>query len=91
MNGKLTWIHTSSDNALWFSSKGYWLIGSKAKIGYAKGWLYNPVSSLPYGNGNEFLYWDGFKWVKPTNEIEVELECTTLQTGPGIRNHLYIT
>ena len=52
--------------------------------------LYNPVSDLPYGNGNEFFYSDpdGAEWVKPTNEIEVELECIT---GPGIRNHLYIT
>ena len=91
VNGKLTWTHTSSDNALWFSSKGHWLIGPKTKIGGTNGWLYNPVSSLPYGNGNEFFYWDGAEWVKPTNEIEVELECTILPTGSGIRNHLYIT
>ena len=26
---------------------------------------------------------DGVGWVKPTNEIKVELECTTLPTGPG--------
>ena len=89
VNGKLTWTHTSSDNALWFSSKGYWMIGPK--IGGTEGWLYNPVSSLPYGNGNEFFYADGAKWVKPKNEIEVELECTVSPTRPGIRNHLYIT
>ena len=58
------------------------------KTGSATSWLYNPVSDLPYGNGNEFLYWNGDEWVKPINEIEVELECTTLPTGPGIRNHL---
>ena len=67
------------------------MIGQKADIGGTNGWLYNPVSSLPYGNGNEFFYWDGAEWVKPKNEIEVELECTILPTGPGIRNHLYIT
>ena len=86
INGKLTWTHTSSDKALWFSSNGNWIIGPKTEIGGTNGWLYNPGHGLPYGNGNEFFYWDGTKWVKPTNEIE--LECTT---GPGIRNHLYIT
>ena len=55
------------------------------KTGGATSWLYNPVSSLPYGNGNEFFYLDGTEWVKPTNEIEVELECR-----PGIMNYLYI-
>ena len=87
INGKLTWTHTLSDYALWFSSN-VWIIGFKTKIGSTIGSLYNSVSGLPYGNGNEYFYWDGYKWVKPTNEIEVELECTT---GPGIRNHLYIT
>ena len=54
------------------------------------------MSDLPYGNGNEFFYSakivysdrEDAEWVKPTNEIEVELDCIT---GPGIRNHLYIT
>ena len=91
VNGKLTWTHASSDNALWYGSNGVWIIGSKTKIGGTIGWLYNPVSGLPYGNGNAFFYLDGTEWVKPTNEIEVELKCTTLPTGPGIRNHLYIT
>ena len=90
INGKLTWTHTSSDKALWFSLNGYWMVGKKADIGGTKGWLYNPVSGLPYRNGNEFFYWDGAEWVKPTNEIEIELECATLSTGSGIRNHLYI-
>ena len=53
------------------------------KTGDTTSWLYNPVSNLPYGNGNEFLYWDGDDWVKPINEIEVELKCTFLPTGPG--------
>ena len=67
------------------------MIGLKADIGGDVGWFYNPVSGLPYRNGNEFFYLDGAEWVKPTNEIEVELECTTLPNGPGIGNHLYIT
>jgi hypothetical protein len=87
-SGKLTWTHTSSDKALWFGTNGNWMIGPKTEIGGTTGtkWvmLYNPVSSLPYGNGNEFFYWDGAEWVKPINEIEVE--CTT---GPGKGPSLY--
>ena len=49
------------------------------------------MSDLPYGNGNEFLYWDGDEWVKPINEIKVELECTFLPTGPGKGPFLYKT
>jgi hypothetical protein len=59
------------------------MIGPKTEIGGTPGWLYNPMSGLPYGNGNEFFYFDGAEWVKPTNEIEVELECR-----PGIMKHL---
>ena len=87
INGKLTWTHTSSDKALWFDSNGLWMISPKA--GDSTSWLYNPVSSLPYGNGNEFLYWNGDEWVKPINEIKVELECTFLPTGPGKGTFLY--
>ena len=91
INGKLTWTHTSSDKALWFGSNGVWIIGRKTEIGGDMGWLFKPGSGLPFGNGNEFKYWDGAHWKKPIYEIEVELECTTLPTEPGITNHLYIT
>ena len=93
VNGIPTWTHTSSNKIIWFGSIGFWIIGPKTNNfeGGNIGWLYNPVSGLPYGNGNEFFYFNGDEWVKPTNEIEVELECTILPTGPGIRNHLYIT
>ena len=88
VNGKLTWTHTSSDKAIWFDSNGFWMIGPKT--GGTTSWLYNAVSDLPYGNGNEFLYWDGDEWVKPINEIKVELECTFLPTGPGKGPFLYV-
>ena len=90
VNGIPTWTHTSSNKIIWLGSIGFWIIGPKTNNqDQDKGWLYNPVSGLPYGNGNEFFYFNGDEWVKPTNEIEVELECTP--TGSGIRNHLYIT
>ena len=79
MNGKLTWIQTSTNNALWWSSKGlkkgYWIIGKREKIGSSVAWLYNPVSW--YGNDNDWFYYNGAAWVNPIGEINVDLECTT--------------
>jgi len=90
VNGKPTWTQASNFThkyALWYSSNGngYWIIGYKSQIGGPKGWLYAPVSGQPYGNGNEFFYWDGARWVKPINEIVVKLEC---MHGPGYKKLL---
>ena len=76
VNGTLTWIQTSTSTAIWWSSDNYWLIGNKANIGSSLGWLSNPVQSgSPYGNGNDWSYYNGSAWVNPIGEIE--LECAT--------------
>ena len=79
VNGKLTWIQTSISKALWWSSNGYWIIGSMVNIGTSIGWLGNPMSGPPYGNGNDWLYYNynTDAWVNPIDEINVELECTS--------------
>ena len=79
VNGKLTWIQTSSSTALWWSYYGYWVIGSTDDIGTSMGWLANPTFGPPYGNGNDWLYYNynADAWVNPIDEINVELECTT--------------
>ena len=76
VNGKLTWIQTSTSTAIWWSSNNYWIIGNEADIGSTLGWLFNPVQSgPPYGNGNDWSYYNGSAWVNPIGEIE--LECAT--------------
>ena len=70
--GKPAWIHTSYDYSLWWGSNGFWMIGPKAEIGSSTGWLYNPMSSPPYGNGNDWFYHNGTAWVNPIGEIKVE-------------------
>ena len=47
------------------------MVGSKASIGGTYGWLYNPVSGQPYGNTNDWLYYNGAAWVNPIGEIDV--------------------
>ena len=81
VNEKPSWTGPTN-TVLWWGSNGVWIIGSNTEIGSDLGFLYNPVSGLPQGNGNEFFYWDGAAWVKPINEITIEsfqsLDCTTI-------------
>ena len=70
-NGKPAWNHISYDYSLWWGSNGFWMIGPKAEIGSSTGWLYNPMSGPPYGNGNDWFYHNGTAWVNPRNEIKV--------------------
>ena len=75
VNGKPSW--TKGSRAIWCNSNGSWMVGPKASIGENNGWLYNPVSRQPYGNTNDWFYYNynGAAWVNPIGEIE--LECTT--------------
>jgi hypothetical protein len=75
-NGKLSW--TKGNDALWWSTNGLWIIGSTTNFGGTSGGLYSPVSAQPYGNTNDWFYWNGNAWVNPTSEITVE--CTNLAT-----------
>ena len=60
INGKLAWCQYSSPyNVLWWGSNGVWIIGPQTEVGDTSGFLYNPVSGVPYGNGNEFFYHNG--------------------------------
>ena len=74
-NGEPVWSLCTSSNSLWLADNGIWIIGPNSLIGIAQGFFYNPVSGPPYGNGDDWLYWDGFAWIKPVGEIEVE--CTS--------------
>ena len=82
VNGKLSWTYGS--HALWLASNGVWIVGYKTDIGKPIGILYNSVSGLPYGNTNDWHYWNGNlkKWVNPIDEIRVE--CTNLETKTTI-------
>ena len=79
-NGKLTW--TNDNHALWWSTNGVWIVGTKGSIGGTSGFLFDrflgsEASGLPYALNNEFEYHDGNDWVKPINEIFVD--CTSLE------------
>ena len=47
-----------------------------------EGFLYNPVSQTlsgpPYGNGNDWFYYNDSAWVNPIDEIIIECSLTTL-------------
>ena len=77
-NGKPAWNHASNDHSIWWGSNGFWMIGPKAEIGSSTGWLYNPKSRQPYGNGNDWLYHNGTEWVNPIGEIKVKCNQSTL-------------
>ena len=80
VNGKLSW--TNGSHALWLASNGVWIVGFKTDIGERIGFLYSPVSGPPYGNTNDWFYWNGNAWVNPISEITVE--CTALATKTTI-------
>ena len=73
VNGKPSW--TKGPYALWWSSIGDWMVGDKDHIGGPGGWLYSSVSGQPYGNTNDWFYYNGTAWVNPIGEIDVG--CTT--------------
>ena len=61
VNGKLSWTYGS--HALWLASNGVWMVGYKRDIGTPQSFLSGPESGLPYGNTNDWSYWNGFDWV----------------------------
>ena len=61
INGKLSW--TKGSHALWLASNGVWMVGYKRDIGTRQSFLNGPGSGLPYGNTNDWSYWNGFDWV----------------------------
>ena len=77
-NRKPAWNHASHNYSIWWGSNGFWMIGPKAEIGSSTGWLYNPKSRQPYGNGNDWLYHNGTAWVNPIGEIKVKCNQSTL-------------
>ena len=70
-NGKPVWNHTKHNYSLWWGSNGGWHVGPKTEIGNSIGWLYNSTSGPPYGNGNDWFYYNGAEWVNPMGEIKV--------------------
>ena len=75
-NGKLSW--TTGRNALWWRTKGLWVVGPKESIGSDKYGL-RARRDLPYPSlSNQWEYFDGKKWVKSKNEISVK--CTSFET-----------
>ena len=82
VNGKLSW--TYGRHAIWLASNGVWIVGYTTDIGKRIGILYKSVSDLPYGNNNDWHYWNGKikSWVNPIDEIRVE--CTYLETKTTI-------
>ena len=61
VNGKLSW--TKSSHAIWLATNEFWIVGLRADIGHKQGFLNGPGSGLPYGNTNDWSYWNGFDWV----------------------------
>ena len=82
VNGKLSWTKLFGGYALWLASNGVWNVGFKTDIGQRIGFLHSQVSDLPYGNTNDWSYWNDFAWVNPISEITVE--CTVLETKTTI-------
>ena len=83
VNGKRSW--TKDNHALWLASNGVWIVGSTRDIGKRIGYLHSRVGSdLPYGNTDDWFYWNGKSlaaggaWVNPKSEITVA--CTISET-----------
>ena len=80
VNGKLSW--TKGSHAVWLATNEVWMVGYKRDIGTRQSFLNGPGSGLPYGNTNDWSYWNGFDWVNPINEITVK--CTNVATKTTI-------
>ena len=81
VNGELSW--TKDSHALWLASNGVWIVGFKTDIGKKIGFLYSPQYSLPYGNTNDWFYWNGNAWVNPQQQ-QITVGCVRFSTKTTI-------
>ena len=86
INGKLSWKNTSTKMEIWWdarapgklgskgSDRDHWKVGSrKMHSRYLDTYDSSPsVSGPPYGNVDQWSYFNGKNWEKPVDEIFVE-------------------